>query len=533
MKKVGVGMSTYDKRKSSQMLYDVRRKLEKEFYSHRLFSMDRELAADLIFKKIGTWYRLIDMGQEERIKKQLNLNFPLFDIIDFFQNGLNEIFKGLISVKKNNENIEQEIMIQDVLELMSIGYKISLFKRYEFFHAKNTVKISYKDNKRINFNYINNEVVKYNITYDVFFRTLETSESIREAEKVNSNNFVDTMNFIHKQMFQIDANIDFGKFDLNKYIEFTTALNILVAKELYRFDIVVNNYGYIKCSIDEWVNKIAVHTELDSQTIKDIILFLIFDFTDTRSDPSLSYFVPVQGELTLLCSFFIIQRLDTNIVKLLKFKDKTKFDKEQKKFETHQINQLKSKIDSRFMVIEGKKALPGVDFLVYNSVQNYLHIIELKFKLPIDSPQEIIKLDQQNLKKALIQNEKASKDINENKVLREYFGDRFTKRSPKKIDYFTITNYSVGLGTNIDLPSPILLIDHYLRCMESPIATSMIKDALNRSDKGLPRNFIMRYSKISIYDYQFVIPVHGAEFINIREFIEESTGSRSKIDFIV
>ncbi|MGH2217851.1 hypothetical protein, partial [Enterococcus faecalis] len=67
-------------------------------------------------------------------------------------------------------------------------------------------------------------------------------------------------------------------------------------------------------------------------------------------------------------------------------------------------------------------------------------MIELKFKIPIDSPQEIIKLDKSNISKALEQNIKAREFISAS-ILEESFGERFSSKRPKKINYFTLTIY--------------------------------------------------------------------------------------------
>lgn len=514
-------MGKYNKRKASQEIYEIRKTIEDEFYSHIFFSISSEQAAELILKKLGTLHTII-IGNELKFKQQLNLDFPIFDMISFFQESLNEIFKGLILTNRKKERISNcKITVQEILDLMSTGYKIALFRKYEYFHSKDVVKVTFNKKNRLDFNYVNDDLVKYNITYDVLFRDLETYENRKEIEKRKLDDIFDVLDFSHRQMFQLNVDIDFGEFTLKDYIEFSTVLNKIIIRGTYQFYIVANEYGFEKCKLNEWVKKIKNETNLSSKKIEKIISFLTFDFTDSRSDISLSYFIPVNGELMVLNTLFMMQRLDTNIIRLLNMKNRPKFDNEQKKFEEHQVYQLINNLDSRYLIERGKKALPGVDLLVYNPFQNDLHIIELKFKLPIDSAQEIIKLDQQNLKKALIQNKKAEFQIDEHSVLGEYFGKRFINKKPKKIQYFTLTNYSIGIGTKTEMPSPILLTDHYLRLMNSPIGNALVSDALRRNDKGMPRKFTKRFSKIALYNFQFVIPMHGAEFINIREFIDE------------
>lgn len=160
--------------------------------------------------------------------------------------------------------------------------------------------------------------------------------------------------------------------------------------------------------------------------------------------------------------------------------------------------------------------------MVYNPFQEDLQVIELKFKIPIDSPQEIIKLEKRNMDKALKQNIEA-KEIISDSTLEEYFGKNFYCKKPKKINYFTLTNYSIGLGSTIQLPSSILLVDHYLRCMNTPMSNSMVNYALKNIDKGLPRKIQTRYSKISLFGKNFTIPLYSSKFLNITDFINESS----------
>lgn len=507
-------MSKYDKEEMSQRLYSIRIEMEEKFYSSRFFSMDSEIAAELICQKIGTFQFIAEKTDEKKLKNYLEIDYELFNRVDFLQKSLNEIFKGITLMNEHNNICDQyDIKIEEILDLMSIGYKLAIFRELEVFHGRGVFKISCKGN-RINFNYINNESVKYNTTYDTFYRKLETDNNIKKLKKSNICNFIDAMNFTHSQIFQVKANINFGDFTTEDYIEFTTGLNRIVSEELYQVEINANNYGFIKYDLDEWINKIQVETTLNSKKIKEIILFLVFDFSDKHSDISLSYFIPIGNKYMLLCSFFLMQRLDMNIVKLLHQKNRKHFDTEQKKFEEDQIIKLKTNLSNNFLVEHGKKALPGIDLLVYDSNKKVLQIIELKFKLPIDTPQEIIKLDQQNIKKALLQNKKAKNFIDEKKVLGEYFGKFFKNVEPERIQYFTLTNYSIGLGTNFELPTSILLMEHYLDCMGTREGVDVVGEALERKDKGLFRKFTIKYSKLKLGEYKLVIPINIANFIN-------------------
>lgn len=362
--------------------------------------------------------------------------------------------------------------------------------------------------------------MKYNITYDVFFKNLETKSIIADVSRSEFIDYHEAMDITHEKMFQTNADIQFDGFNLEDYKAFTTFLNRIAVDELMNNVIIVNQSGFINKSLVEWTNLITENTILKKQVVSNILEFLTFDFSNSRSDISLSYFVPINNQLFFLPSFFMLQRLDSNIFRLLNVKNSKKFSSEQKKFEKQQIEYLKNNLPKNVLIAEGKKALPGVDLLVYNPFQEDLQVIELKFKIPIDSPQEIIKLDKSNISKALEQNIKAREFISAS-ILEECFGERFSCKKPKKINYFTLTNYSIGLGTTVKLPSPILLVDHYLKCMNTVMGNSMVNYALENIDKGLPRKIKNKYSKISLFEETFIFPVYFAEFININEFIND------------
>lgn len=511
-------MGKYDKAANSSTLYEKRKTMEKELYNHKLFKLSNEQAAEIIFKKIGSIYRLI-MMDENVFKKILGLDFPSFELIDFFQCSLFELFKGINLIDNRIINESVSITVDEFLPLMASAYKLSLYKKYESFHAKDIVKLSIKKNGDLNFNYVNGDSVKDNITYDAFFRNLETKSIIADVNRNELIDYHEAMDITHEKMFQTNADIQFDGFNLEEYKVFTTFLNRVAVDELMKSVIVINESGFINKSLVEWINVISENTILDKQVVSNILDFLTFDFSNSRSDISLSYFVPIQNQLFFLPSFFMLQRLDSNIFRLLNIKNNKKFSSEQKKFEKQQIEYLKNNLPKNVLIAEGKKALPGIDLLVYNPFQEDLQVIELKFKIPIDSPQEIIKLNKSNISKALKQNVKAKEYISDN-VLEEYFGERFSYKKPKKVNYFTLTNYSIGLGTAIKLPSPILLVDHYLKCMNTIMGNSMVNYALEDINKGLPRKIKNKYSKISLFEETFVFPVYSAEFINIKDFFD-------------
>ena len=108
-----------------------------------------------------------------------------------------------------------------------------------------------------------------------------------------------------------------------------------------------------------------------------------------------------------------------------------------------------------------------MDLLVYDQQYNYLQVIELKYKIPIESSRDLDNLDRL-LTKAYIQLEEAKKYVYSNKevILQEYFGNEYIGIVPDYVDFFVVTNFSAGTGYNIDLPSPILVENHYIQLMK-------------------------------------------------------------------
>ena len=97
-----------------------------------------------------------------------------------------------------------------------------------------------------------------------------------------------------------------------------------------------------------------------------------------------------------------------------------------------------------------------MDAIVYDKEKKHLQVIELKYKLPIESTSDLINLDAM-LNKAYNQIKIAEEMVEENKtfILEEYFGESFKGIIPDFVDYcynklfsrnrqklyFAITNY--------------------------------------------------------------------------------------------
>lgn len=94
-------------------------------------------------------------------------------------------------------------------------------------------------------------------------------------------------------------------------------------------------------------------------------------------------------------------------------------------------------------------------------------------------------------------------------LLEEYFGSQYNKVNPEHIDYFVLTNYSIGTGIGVNMPTPILLTDHYKDLMKKRNGMSLVRTILNSSDKKLPIERKKRYSRFSLLGYKILIPEYG------------------------
>ena len=148
-----------------------------------------------------------------------------------------------------------------------------------------------------------------------------------------------------------------------------------------------------------------------------------------------------------------------------------------------------------------------MDAIVYDKEKKHLQVIELKYKLPIESTSDLINLDAM-LNKAYNQIKIAEEMVEENKtfILEEYFGESFKGIIPDFVDYFVITNYSVGTGRNCILPSPIILESHYLSMMKFNNGMYNVHYALSDNGKGYIQHVEKRYARYLLSGYKIMVP---------------------------
>ena len=101
--------------------------------------------------------------------------------------------------------------------------------------------------------------------------------------------------------------------------------------------------------------------------------------------------------------------------------------------------------------------------------------------------------------------------VEENKtfILEEYFGESFKGIIPDFVDYFVITNYSVGTGRNCILPSPIILESHYLSMMKLNSGMYNVHYALSDNGKGYIQHVGKRYARYLLSGYKIMVPEYS------------------------
>ena len=77
---------------------------------------------------------------------------------------------------------------------------------------------------------------------------------------------------------------------------------------------------------------------------------------------------------------------------------------------------------------------------------------------------------------------------------------------PDFVDYFVITNYSVGTGRNCILPSPIILESHYLSMMKLNNGMYNVHYALSDNGKGYIQHVEKRYARYLLSGYKIMVP---------------------------
>ena len=197
------------------------------------------------------------------------------------------------------------------------------------------------------------------------------------------------------------------------------------------------------------------------------------------------------------------------MLRLLNKKNETIYQNEQKKLELHQINELKCMKSDLYDFDTDKNGSPGEDLIVYDKKANVVHAIELKYKLPVDSVNEIRNL-KKLLSKAAKQNKDAKKNLTVDNVFEKYFDHKYYKIKPNKIVFFTLTNYSVDYFSN----SFILLTQHYKQLLKEEECSKHLEEIFNDKYRGMNLVPRIKFKKINLIGNIIKIPINYAEVPN-------------------
>ncbi|APU61305.1 hypothetical protein NPD8_3264 [Clostridium botulinum] len=409
---------------------------------------------------------------------------------------------------------------------MGIAYAYENF--YIMWDLHRAKKIKYnKIGNKITFDYKNEDVYKTHVLYDTFFREINKSNQIKQINLlgINEENIEEIMTHAHQMDFNCSFNMEFQGFNLEDYRIFSTELTRVFTQTRLNntknriYTIIPGNEGILCLEKEEWIEKLSEKTELSYEKVENIIDFFTYDFSSNSDDISLSYFVPhLNNYLVVSEAIFNLSRPEANAMRLLAKRKSANYDRAQNNFEDEEKSQIKKNISLKYLMTDNldksKKNRPGMDLLIYDKEYNHLQIIELKYKIPIESTWDIKKLDEM-LDKAYTQINEAKMYTNNNlsSILNEYFGETYEGITPDKIDFFILTNYSIGMGTNASLPTPILLIDHYTELMNNSDGMDQVTTVLNRNDKMLPIKQNKRYSRFSLLGNKILIPEYSFKLL--------------------
>lgn len=425
----------------------------------------------------------------------------------------NLIYGGELSLDIQNSlhfilhNLDEKVPFTnkklDVDELILLLRNINNFLEFERF-----IQLSNHDivrpiinGQRIRFEYVN-ERYRNNEIYNGYWHIEELNKALPKYPIYKSE-----FQNITDKMFDLTVDISLGDFTLKDYKIFCKGIDKIIQNKYFKDVQIANEIGYILLTKEKWIFEInEIIPELSSKKINQIIDFLTYNFEDIFSDPLLSYFIPVEDQLMLSFSLFLSIRLDKNILRLLNRKNETLYQNEQKKLELHQINELKCMKSDIFDFDTDKNGSPGEDLIVYDKKANVVHAIELKYKLPVDSVNEIRNL-KNLLSKAAKQNKDAMKNLTVENVFEKYFDHKYNGLKPNKILFFTLTNYSVDYFSD----SFILLTPHYKRLLKEDGCSNHLEDIFNDKYRGLNLVPKIKFKKINLFGNRIKFPVNCAE----------------------
>ena len=453
-------------KKTLQQLKSIRNKIKEKILEHDLFKMNRDEAIKYLISRSET--ANVISGYKISLDIQNSLYFILHNLDDNvpFTNKKLDVDELILLIKNINNYLDFERFIQ----LYNHGIVRPIIS-----------------GKCIRFEYVN-EQYRNNEIYNGYWHREELNKALSEYP-IYQNEFQN----ITDKMFDLTVDINFGDFTIKDYKKFCKGIDKIIQNNYFKNIQIVSEIGYILLTKEKWIFEInKIIPELSSKKINQIIDFLTYDFEDIFSDPLLSYFIPIENQLILSFSIFLSVRLDKNMLRLLNKKNETIYQNEQKKLELHQINELKCMKSDLYDFDTDKNGSPGEDLIVYDKKANVVHAIELKYKLPVDSVNEIRNL-KKLLSKAAKQNKDAKKNLTVDNVFEKYFDHKYYKIKPNKIVFFTLTNYSVDYFSN----SFILLTQHYKQLLKEEECSKHLEEIFNDKYRGMNLVPRIKFKKIN------------------------------------
>lgn len=497
-------------------LYQKKQILEKEIAKNKLFKLNRQEAIQCVMIKVGMLYSIFarceHSKKQEYMKKLIRTNATYIDEISFFQESLKWICRWCSRYCAIGNEYNEKILADQVYELMGLAYAYDVFVKYSFYHSKHLVFYNVFGNN-IQFEYINEKNHQVHELYDTLNRN---SFDKRTCWNILANNTtasdIELIEAVHRSDFSFDYNFDFGKFTLRDYEAVSVVLNNYIMRKILKNHVLIPGEEGIDIWIKEdLINMLVDESGVERKSVEGMLAFFQYDIDDVNADLSLNYFFELDnGKIMLSEGVFSMQRPAINALRILAKHQPVLYGTEQNMFEMEQKTRIKKIVSKKFLVAKNltkeQEIRPGMDMLVYDKNNNHLQIIELKYKIPVDSERDFTNLDEM-LKKAYNQLKWAEEYVEEHEgILEEYFGAEYSGMIPEKIDYFVITNYSIGTGVNCPLPSPILLEEHYLQLMQSADGMQCVHKVLQDEKKCIVGEITKRYARFGLNGFKIKIP---------------------------
>lgn len=504
---------------SFEKLFNIQKQIENEIKEHQLFENNVYDAIELILEKFGVLSRMMSRTDPVLVNNYLikivETNASNIDEISFYQEALKWLCRWCIKYCKTESSKLTRIAAEEIYGLMGKAYAYEFFCYMCDLHSRKKVKCNIID-KMIEFEYTNEKTYAVHCIYEMWNKDTYNKMNLSRCLMTIGDSWNKQMRDIHNNLFTSKINFNFGKFNLQDYKVFSTIINEIIIQKFIKkinkgvYIIIPGEEGIIKFPRQQLVNYICQKSGLSVSKIENIINFFSLDLEDKNSDISLQYIIPSKdNSLVIAEEIFNISNIEDNALRLLAKKGTNEFNAAQNEFELYQKKNIRERIDKKYKIaleLDKEKSIrPGMDLLVYDQENNYLQVIELKYKIPIESSRDLDNLDKL-LTKAYSQLEKAKKYVysNKNTILQEYFGNEYIGIIPEYIDFFVVTNFSAGTGYNINLPSPILVENHYIQLME--YGMKEVNLALRDACKNLFFYVDKRKISINLGKYKMQIP---------------------------